>query len=96
MLTIQNLTLIHKKDLTTLVENLSFTVMPGERLALIGEEGNGKSTLLRAILQEESVDSYIEQSGRIVNTYRTGFLPQELPLQKRNLSAYEYFCEEGY
>ena len=96
MLTIQNLTLIHKKDLTTLVENLSFTVMPGERLALIGEEGNGKSTLLRAILQDESIDSYIEQSGRIVNTFRAGFLPQELPVMYRNLSAYEYFCEDDH
>ena len=74
MLTIQNLTLAHKKDLTTLIENLSFTVNPGERVALIGEEGNGKSTLLRAICGDEAIDAYIEISGRIVNTFRTNFL----------------------
>ena len=92
MLTIQNLTLTHKKDLTTLAENVTFTVMPGERLALIGEEGNGKSTLLRAILGDEAIDAYIEVSGRMTNTYRTGYLPQELPAEQRKLSAYEYFC----
>ena len=93
MLSIQNLTLSHKKDLTTLIENLSFVVNPGERIALIGEEGNGKSTLLRAICGDESIDAYIEMSGRIVNTFSTGYLPQELPAQDRGKSVYEYFSE---
>ena len=34
MLTIRNLTLTHKKDLSVLIENLSFTVNPGERIAV--------------------------------------------------------------
>ena len=93
MLTIENLTIIHKIDLTTLVEGVSFSVMPGERLALIGEEGNGKSTLLRAILGDESIDAYVQVQGRIVNSFRTGYLPQELPARCRALSAYEYFCD---
>ena len=93
MLTIQDLTLIHKKDLTTLAEGVSFSVLPGERLALIGEEGNGKSTLLRAILGDEAIDAYVEVCGRIVNSFRTGFLPQELPEANRAMSAYEFFCE---
>ena len=92
MLTIQNLTLTHKKDLVNLIEGLSFTVNPGDRLALIGEEGNGKSSLLRAIMHDES--AYLEVSGRIVNTFRTGLLPQELPEGDRSLSAYEFFCRD--
>lgn len=91
MLTIHNLTLAHKKDLTTLVEQLSFSVGPGERIALIGEEGNGKSTLLRAAAGDNGICDYIEISGKITNTFRTGYLPQELPAALRGLSAYEYF-----
>lgn len=49
MLTVNQLTLAHRKDLTVLVDSLSFTLNDGERLALIGEEGNGKSTLLHLI-----------------------------------------------
>ena len=93
MLTVQNLTLTHKKDLVSLIENLSFAVHPGERLALIGEEGNGKSSLLRAILGDPSICAYLDVRGRIVNTFRTGYLPQELPEGARSLSAYAYFCE---
>lgn len=33
-----------------LVENLSFTLNKGDKLAIIGEEGNGKSTLLKTLL----------------------------------------------
>ena len=49
MLEIQNLSVYHNKDLTPLIEGLSFSLRPGERAALIGEEGNGKSTLLRLL-----------------------------------------------
>lgn len=93
MLTIRNLTLTHKKDLSVLIENLSFTVNPGERIAVIGEEGNGKSTLLRAVAGDASIHDYIDVSGQIVNTFSFGLLPQELPAGEREMSAYAFFCE---
>lgn len=49
MLTVNQLALTHRKDLTVLVDSLSFTLNDSEHLALIGEEGNGKSTLLHLI-----------------------------------------------
>ena len=63
MFTITSLTLTHRKDLTVLVDSLSLAVSDGERLALIGEEGNGKSTLLRVLAGDPSVSDYIEVSG---------------------------------
>lgn len=75
MFTITNLTLTHRKDLTVLVDSLSLAVSDGERLALIGEEGNGKSTLLRVLAGDPSVSDYIDVSGLV-------FLPRP-----RGLSA---------
>lgn len=40
MLQVKHLTISHKKDLTALVEDLSFVLGPGDRAAIIGEEGN--------------------------------------------------------
>ena len=49
MLQVRHLTMTHTKDLRTLAEDFSFVLNPGDKAAVIGEEGNGKSTLLRSI-----------------------------------------------
>lgn len=90
MLKINDLSLYHVKDLTPIVTGLSFTLGDGERMALIGEEGNGKSTLLRLIAGEPC--PYVETSGRIETDRRPGYLPQELPEEERARSAYAFFC----
>ena len=46
---IKNVTATHKKDFRILLENLSFVLEAGDKMAVIGEEGNGKSTLLNII-----------------------------------------------
>ena len=92
MLTITNLTLTHRKDLAVLVDSLSLAVGNGERLALIGEEGNGKSTLLRVLAGDLTVNDYIEVTGSFSCRGRAGYLPQELPRDEREKSAYDFFC----
>lgn len=95
MLQIKNLTISHKKDLRTILENFSFVLNPGDKAVIIGEEGNGKSTLLKWIVNPESIEDYAEAEGSC--TYRgekLGYLPQELPATDKEKTIYEYFCEE--
>ncbi len=94
MLQIKHLSVTHAKDLTPLIADLSFSLREGERLALIGEEGNGKSTLLRLIAGGQYAPDYVETEGSIFCNMKTGFLPQALEESDREKTAYEFFCEE--
>ena len=94
MLQIQNLTITHKKDSRELVRDFSFCLNPGDRAALIGEEGNGKSTLLKLIYDERLTEDYAESTGVISKKgMRLGYLPQELPEAEKEKSDWE-FCME--
>ena len=93
MLQVKNLTVTHKKDLTTLVEGLSFVLAPGDRAALIGEEGNGKSTVLKLLYDPALAEPYAEWTGEIVDKgVRKGYLAQELTPDELALPVWE-FCQ---
>ena len=94
MLQIKNLTVTHIKDNRVLLQNLSFVLNSGDKAAIIGEEGNGKSTLLKLIYDERLVEDYVEYSGEIIrNQMHIGYLPQELPLEEKETTAYEFMCK---
>jgi ATP-binding cassette subfamily F protein uup len=72
-----------------LLDDLTWQVGPGDRIALVGANGAGKSTLLRVLAGVATPDS-----GRFVvgSTVRTAFLSQELaelPASLRVLEAVE-------
>ena len=95
MFQVKNLTVIHKKDLTTLVDGLSFTLGPGDRAALIGEEGNGKSTVLKLLYDPALAEPYAEWSGELVGRgLRKGYLAQELTAGELALPVWE-FCQSA-
>jgi len=94
MLQIRNLTITHRRDLRDLIKNFNLTLHPGEKAAVIGEEGNGKSTLLKLIFDESLVSDYVDVTGEIrKNGLRLGYLPQELPERYSEKTAAEYFSE---
>lgn len=92
MFQVQNLTITHKKDLRNLIEDFSFVLRPGDKTALIGEEGNGKSTLLKLLHDERLAEPYVSWTGRIIrNGMRSGYLAQELGEDVAECQVYEYF-----
>ena len=68
MIQIKHLTIRHKKDYRILLENFSLTLNPGDKCALIGEEGNGKSTLLKLLYDPALVENYAEYEGELLRT----------------------------
>ncbi len=94
MLEIKNLTLIvNQKEI---IKNLSFVINSNDKIAIIGEEGNGKTSLLMAILG--NLD-YAEVTG-IVNTKNNsiGYLKQFIEPANLEKSVYNYLfkSEDDY
>lgn len=96
MLQIKELTITYKKDLRNLISGLSFVLNPGDKAAIIGEEGNGKSTLMKLLYDERLVENYAEYSGEILrNNSVLGYLQQELEQPEKEMSIYEFMTQEA-
>ncbi len=94
MLQIKELTITMKKDLRTLLQNFSFSLNPGDKIALIGEEGDGKSTLLKLLYNEALVEEYAEWQGMVQRDgMLLGYLSQEVGPREAALTGYEFCCE---
>ena len=92
MLQISHLTLTHLKDLRILVSDLSFVLNPGDKVALIGEEGNGKSTLLKWIFAPELIEGYCQWEGALGGSQKIGYLAQQLTEEEKTQTIYEFCC----
>ena len=91
MLQVNHLTISHRKDLRTILEDFSLVLNRGDKAVLVGEEGNGKSTLLRWIYDPALVEEYAEARGtRTSQRELLAYLPQELPEEEKEKSVAEY------
>ncbi len=94
MIKINHLTITQNKDLRDLVSNLNMTIQDGEKVAIIGEEGNGKSTLLRTLMGERLADFTIR--GEIQSDLQAlAYIPQHLPEELKKKSLQDYFFLES-
>ena len=95
MLEIKDLTIKTIKG-RELISHLNLTVNRGDKLAIIGEEGNGKSTLLQCIADRKMVESYCLVSGSIQKDHiKIGYLPQFLEKIWKQQTIEEYFFKEN-
>lgn len=96
MIDIKNLTITTNDGDRKLIDNLSFTVNDGDKLAIIGEEGNGKSTLVKAIACPSDVKKYAHIAGQI-NLFgqSIGYLQQILDHDWDDQQVYSYFLKES-
>lgn len=95
MLQINGLTITHRKDLRVILEDFNLVLNDGDKVVVIGEEGNGKSTLMKWIYDPELVGNYTECTGtRILTNEKPGYLPQELDPADRSKTVYEFFTQK--
>jgi len=93
MIKINHLTITQNKDLRDLVSDLNINIQDGEKVAIIGEEGNGKSTLLKTIMGEKLADFSIR--GEIQSDLQSlAYIPQHLSEELNKKSLQDYFFLE--
>ncbi len=95
MMEINNLKITKKKDNRVLIDNFNFILHKGDKVAIIGEEGNGKSTLLKAIYNKELIEDYCNIKGNInLNNYKIGYLEQIINEDLQNEEIINYFLKD--
>ncbi|SQF66086.1 ATPase components of ABC transporters [Streptococcus dysgalactiae subsp. equisimilis] len=91
MLKTTMITLTHHKDLKNLVKDVTFKVQPGDKMAIIGDEGTGKSTLLQAFLDPELINDYATLSGQVQLEFdRVAYLPQIIPQHQLDMTVADF------
>ena len=88
MIQVKNLTLTHRKDLRDLAAGFSFVIGDSDKAVVIGEEGNGKSTLLKWIYDPGLIEPYCEWSGELAgDPGLMGYLAQDLSDEEKSGSV---------
>ncbi len=96
MLELRNVTIYLKKDGRCIADEFNFTLKSGEKAAIIGEEGNGKSTLLKYVYNPNLTEEYSSCSGDVITRGKVSYLPQTMTKEDQVLSLMEYFESAEY
>ena len=79
-LTCQNLAVGYEGR--AVLENLNFSICPGDYLCIVGENGAGKSTLMKTILGLQPPVRGKVLTGDGLRKNKIGYLPQQTPVQR--------------
>ena len=97
MLENNQLSIHHLKDSKPIITDLHLIVNPGEKLAIIGQEGTGKSSLLKTIVFPKLIASYADYTGQIRNQIKKiGYLPQFLFKNENNQTISDFLYKNMY
>jgi len=91
VLEIKDLTITLRRSGGVLLDRFSFTLQKGDRAVLIGEEGNGKSTLLKTVYDRALTADYCDVEGQILKRGKAAYLSQLMEEELFSLPAEEYF-----
>lgn len=95
MLQIKDLTIRLLEDDRTIIKDFDFTLNAYDKVGLIGEEGNGKSILLKTIVDREKTEKYCHIIGEInKNNEIIGYLPQNLADEDASLTTNAYLYKQ--
>ena len=94
MMKLTNISLMEEKSGRYLIQNLSLVINDTTKLAIIGEEGNGKSSLLHVLRKRPDVIPYLQVTGDMESSYENiGYLNQTLTVSDQNMTVAELFEE---
>ena len=74
-----------------ILDDVNLEVCAGERVALLGENGAGKSTFVKTIMGEQELP--ITGSVFIGPSVKIGYIPQIISFKEENQTLLEYFCK---
>ena len=96
MLQARNVSIYISKDDRLLIDDFSFALNQSDKVAIIGEEGNGKSTLLKLLYSEETVGNYVHHTGEIIRDGILAYLPQFMGENDQLLTVAEYLADTDF
>jgi len=89
---IKNLTVGIPNSKRKIVDNASFFITTGERVIMIGDNGSGKTSIIKTILGEQELPH--EGEAIISPSIKIGYLPQIINFEDDKQQLLEYFQKE--